>query len=128
MQACTPRLSVHGKLTDVSSRTIQGQITLLSMMTSRTLISGDPFVVNQLKTHFQRLRPSDILNTYAFPSGHTTAAVFIMGRHPSPAHSMHFQLAVKTVYSAFTHNTHVSIWIWATHHVVSLHRAPHSLA
>ncbi|KAA6428863.1 MAG: hypothetical protein FRX49_00973 [Trebouxia sp. A1-2] len=41
--------------------------------------AGDPFVVNQLKTHFQRLRPSDILNTYAFPSGHTTAAVFIMG-------------------------------------------------
>lgn len=40
---------------------------------------GDPFVVNQLKTHFQRLRPSDILNTYSFPSGHTTAAVFIMG-------------------------------------------------
>lgn len=40
---------------------------------------GDPFIVNQLKTHFQRLRPSDILNTYAFPSGHTTAAVFIMG-------------------------------------------------
>ena len=44
-------------------------------------IAGDPFVVDQLKTHFQRLRPSDILNTYAFPSGHTTAAVFIMGKN-----------------------------------------------
>ena len=42
-------------------------------------VVGDPFVVDQLKTHFQRLRPSDILNTYSFPSGHTTAAVFIMG-------------------------------------------------
>lgn len=42
-------------------------------------VLGDPFVVDQLKTYFQRLRPSDILNTYAFPSGHTTAAVFIMG-------------------------------------------------
>lgn len=41
-------------------------------------------MVNQLKTHFQRLRPSDILNTYAFPSGHTTAAVFIMGKPPTP--------------------------------------------
>lgn len=42
-------------------------------------VIGDPFVVDQLKTNFQRLRPSDILNTYSFPSGHTTAAVFIMG-------------------------------------------------
>ena len=98
-------------------------------MTSHTVISGDPFVVNQLKTHFQRLRPSDILNTYSFPSGHTTAAVFIMGRHPSPAHSMHFCLAVKTMYGPFTHNVHVKIWTWARNHiVVSLHRAPHSLA
>ncbi|KAL3142302.1 hypothetical protein ABBQ38_002644 [Trebouxia sp. C0009 RCD-2024] len=40
---------------------------------------GDPFVVDQLKTQFQRLRPSNIHNTYAFPSGHTTADVFIMG-------------------------------------------------
>ncbi len=76
---------------------------MLSMITSHTVISGDPFIVNQLKTHFQRLRPSDILNTYSFPSGHTTAAVFITGRNPSPAHSMHFQLTVKTVQSAFTH-------------------------
>ncbi len=96
-QPYTPLLSVHDKLTGISSRTIQGHITLLSMMTSHTVISGDPFVVNQLKTHFQRLRPSDILNTYSFPSGHTTAAVFIMGKHSNPAHSMHFQLAVKTV-------------------------------
>lgn len=42
-------------------------------------IVGDPFVVDQLKTQFQRLRPSNIHNTYAFPSGHTTADVFIMG-------------------------------------------------
>lgn len=55
---------------------------------------GDPFVVDQLKTHFQRLRPSDILNTYSFPSGHTTAAVFIMGNtlanlsHCSPLHHL----------------------------------------
>ena len=44
-------------------------------------LAGDPFVVNQLKPYFQRLRPSDIHNTYAFPSGHTTAAVFIMGKY-----------------------------------------------
>lgn len=86
-QPYAPVLSVHDKFTSISSRNIS-QITLLSMMTSHTVISGDPFVVNQLKNHFQRLRPSDILNTYSFPSGHTTAAVFLVGRRPSPAHSM----------------------------------------
>ncbi|KAL0022858.1 hypothetical protein WJX77_000529 [Trebouxia sp. C0004] len=52
---------------------------LLYVFGGGSIQHGDPFVVNQLKTHFQRLRPSDILNSYSFPSGHTTAAVFIMG-------------------------------------------------
>lgn len=51
----------------------------VSLLISTIDIVGDPFVVDQLKTQFQRLRPSNIHNTYAFPSGHTTADVFIMG-------------------------------------------------
>lgn len=54
-------------------------VLLLYVFGGGSVQHGDPFFVDQLKTHFQRMRPSDILHTYAFPSGHTTAAVFIMG-------------------------------------------------
>lgn len=40
---------------------------------------GDPWLVNELKHYFHRIRPSELNNTYAFPSGHTTAATFIVG-------------------------------------------------
>lgn len=36
-------------------------------------------VVDILKHLFSRARPSDIHHTFSFPSGHTTAAVFMMG-------------------------------------------------
>jgi hypothetical protein len=41
---------------------------------------GDPLAVDFLKHAFQRLRPFHHLHrTFSFPSGHTTAAVFIVG-------------------------------------------------
>lgn len=39
----------------------------------------DPWVVAQLKHAFHRARPSDLHHSFSFPSGHTTAAVFITG-------------------------------------------------
>eukprot|EP00891_Asterochloris_glomerata_P005592 jgi/Astpho2/5592/Aster-x1303 len=39
----------------------------------------DPFLVDQLKGFFHRMRPTELNHTYAFPSGHTTAATFIFG-------------------------------------------------
>jgi membrane-associated phospholipid phosphatase len=39
----------------------------------------DPFLVDFLKHFFARARPSDLHHTFSFPSGHTSAAVFIVG-------------------------------------------------
>jgi membrane-associated phospholipid phosphatase len=44
-----------------------------------TVNGGDPFLVVALKNVFQRIRPSPNHSTFAFPSGHTTAATYIMG-------------------------------------------------
>ena len=66
----------------------------------RLLLLPDPFFVNQLKTHFQRLRPSDILKTYAFPSGHTTAAVFITGEY---LYNTHVPICMKMLLVPFPH-------------------------
>lgn len=40
---------------------------------------SDPVLVDYLKNVFQRVRPMEHHNTWAFPSGHTTAASFIVG-------------------------------------------------
>lgn len=41
---------------------------------------GDPLLVGFLKENFHRIRPSELLHqTYAFPSGHTTASSFATG-------------------------------------------------
>uniref|UniRef100_A0A383VL17 Phosphatidic acid phosphatase type 2/haloperoxidase domain-containing protein n=1 Tax=Tetradesmus obliquus TaxID=3088 RepID=A0A383VL17_TETOB len=40
---------------------------------------GDPPLVATLKDAFARVRPSTLHHTYSFPSGHTSAAVFIIG-------------------------------------------------
>jgi membrane-associated phospholipid phosphatase len=40
---------------------------------------GDPPLVATLKDAFARVRPSTLHHTYSFPSGHTSAAVFIVG-------------------------------------------------
>eukprot|EP00803_Ostreobium_quekettii_P010957 evm.model.scf_201EXC.10 EVM.evm.TU.scf_201EXC.10 scf_201EXC:115700-117830(+) len=42
-------------------------------------LAGDPWLVRALKHAFHRARPSDIHRTFAFPSGHTTAAVLVVG-------------------------------------------------
>lgn len=39
----------------------------------------DPLLVDALKRFFHRARPSLELHSFAFPSGHTTAATFIVG-------------------------------------------------
>ena len=40
---------------------------------------GDPPLVDFLKHVFHRARPSDLHHTFSFPSGHTTAASFVVG-------------------------------------------------
>lgn len=40
---------------------------------------GDPLLVDALKHFFARARPSTLHHTFSFPSGHTSAAVFIVG-------------------------------------------------
>ena len=40
---------------------------------------GDPALVAALKHIFCRVRPSEVHSSYAFPSGHTTAATFVLG-------------------------------------------------
>lgn len=40
---------------------------------------GDPPLVDVLKNAFGRVRPSTLHHTFSFPSGHTSAAVFIAG-------------------------------------------------
>jgi membrane-associated phospholipid phosphatase len=40
---------------------------------------GDAPLVATLKDAFARVRPSTLHHTYSFPSGHTSAAVFIVG-------------------------------------------------
>jgi len=40
---------------------------------------GDPLLVDSLKHLFARARPSTLHHTFSFPSGHTSAAVFIVG-------------------------------------------------
>jgi membrane-associated phospholipid phosphatase len=44
-----------------------------------SITHGDPFLVNALKHFFLRVRPSAVHSTFAFPSGHTTAATFMVG-------------------------------------------------
>ena len=92
-------------------------------------VTGDPFVVDQLKTHFQRLRPSDILNTYAFPSGHTTAAVFIMGNMHLPVKkplsnssslSMLSYVFVCVFHACTCRAVHLATWPTARHQVAQL--------
>jgi membrane-associated phospholipid phosphatase len=39
----------------------------------------DPALVHSLKAAFHRLRPSTLHHSFSFPSGHTTAASFIVG-------------------------------------------------
>jgi membrane-associated phospholipid phosphatase len=43
-----------------------------------TILHGDPYLVKVIKELFQRTRPS-LSSTYAFPSGHTTSAAFVIG-------------------------------------------------
>lgn len=43
------------------------------------LLSGDVLLVDFIKHIFQRARPSTLHKTFSFPSGHTTAGVFIVG-------------------------------------------------
>ncbi|KAL4448375.1 hypothetical protein ABPG75_005594 [Micractinium tetrahymenae] len=43
------------------------------------LWGSDPLLVDALKEAFQRARPSEHHHTFAFPSGHTTAASFVCG-------------------------------------------------
>ena len=40
---------------------------------------GDPLLVDALKHLFARARPSTLHHTFSFPSGHTSAAVFLVG-------------------------------------------------
>lgn len=42
-------------------------------------MTGDPGLVDFLKHTFARIRPSPMHHTFSFPSGHTSAAVFIVG-------------------------------------------------
>ena len=44
-----------------------------------TILHGDPWLVSIIKGIFHRTRPSELSSTYAFPSGHTTSAAFLMG-------------------------------------------------
>lgn len=39
----------------------------------------DPLLVDSLKHFFARARPSTLHHTFSFPSGHTSAAVFVVG-------------------------------------------------
>ncbi|GMH33355.1 hypothetical protein BSKO_01189 [Bryopsis sp. KO-2023] len=43
------------------------------------ILHGDTALVNALKVAFQRARPGGIHRTFAFPSGHTTAAMLLTG-------------------------------------------------
>eukprot|EP00887_Chlorella_sp_A99_P007560 scaffold28.g7560.t1 len=43
------------------------------------LLHADPALVSSLKHAFHRSRPSELLHSFAFPSGHTTAAAFVTG-------------------------------------------------
>ncbi|KAK9826427.1 hypothetical protein WJX81_004447 [Elliptochloris bilobata] len=52
---------------------------LLALGGDAVTCHGDVLGVEQLKQLFHRARPSDLHHTYAFPSGHTTAATFIVG-------------------------------------------------
>lgn len=40
---------------------------------------GDVWLVNILKQNFHRIRPNESFTSFAFPSGHATAATFIIG-------------------------------------------------
>jgi membrane-associated phospholipid phosphatase len=44
-----------------------------------TILHGDPYLVQVIKEVFQRSRPIENYSTYAFPSGHTTSASFVLG-------------------------------------------------
>jgi membrane-associated phospholipid phosphatase len=44
-----------------------------------TILHGDPWLVKIIKEVFQRARPTELSWTYAFPSGHTTSAAFVIG-------------------------------------------------
>ncbi|BDA46749.1 hypothetical protein COCOBI_09-2020 [Coccomyxa sp. Obi] len=56
-------------------------ITVFAMWIVSGVGSGrsDVLIVDILKHYFQRVRPSDIHQSYAFPSGHTTFSVFVLG-------------------------------------------------
>ncbi|CAG9461887.1 unnamed protein product [Pedinophyceae sp. YPF-701] len=43
------------------------------------VLHSDPFLVDALKETFERARPNGLGHTFSFPSGHTTAAVFMTG-------------------------------------------------
>jgi membrane-associated phospholipid phosphatase len=44
-----------------------------------TIMHGDPWLVKLTKDVFHRARPTELSHTYAFPSGHTTSASFVIG-------------------------------------------------
>jgi len=49
------------------------------LMGGGTVLHGDPWLVKIIKEVFQRSRPTELSSTYAFPSGHTTSAAFVIG-------------------------------------------------
>eukprot|EP00878_Enallax_costatus_P025121 GHUV01026844.1.p1 GENE.GHUV01026844.1~~GHUV01026844.1.p1 ORF type:complete len:200 (+),score=58.71 GHUV01026844.1:247-846(+) len=54
-------------------------MTHSSLLLTAASLAGDPLLVNFLKHVFARIRPSPMHHTFSFPSGHTSAAVFIVG-------------------------------------------------
>lgn len=47
--------------------------------TCGAVVHGDPLLVDALKNLFARARPSTLHQTFSFPSGHTSGAVFTVG-------------------------------------------------
>lgn len=56
-----------------------GIAAIIYVLGGGSVIRGDPFLVSALKHFFHRVRPSPVHSTFAFPSGHTTAATFMVG-------------------------------------------------
>ena len=52
---------------------------LMYLLGGGTILHGDPYLVKIIKEIFHRSRPSELSSTYAFPSGHTTSATFVVG-------------------------------------------------
>jgi len=79
--AATALFAARKLVNDKSSRAMRHVAIATAMYTfgGGSVMHGDPFLVDMLKHIFQRVRPSPVHVSYAFPSGHTTSATFIIG-------------------------------------------------